>query len=379
MEDRDTARRSAHAHAACRIVDAVADVAVLQVIHEFLGCHHRAIVLGLRRGSSKVRRRDTSSHSGYSRIGEVGNIPADPAGSDLLNDGFLVNQDIPRHIDEDHAFLHLLNSFSADHTLCGRKCGHVDRDEVASVVNLIKVKNVCDLPVQMPRRVYRHIRIIAIYFHTEFYRHIGHAHADRAESDDAESLSGELGSGEFLLFLLGGLRDIRIIPVGADPVDAFNDITGCQQHSCQNHLLYAVGICAGSVEDHNSFSGAALQRNIIDSRACSCDRQKLRRKLHIMHSRASNQYSLGLGNLFRFLEIRREHLQSFVRNVVETCVFEHRFVLSMTIPLCHMPTTSYFTTLFRTAQYPNLFTEISLVFLAAGNIMEMLPGIRILL
>ena len=270
-----------------------------------------------------MRRGDAASSAGHCRIGEIRYIAADPARLDLLDDCLLIDQHISRHVDEDHALFHFLHGFSADHPLCGRKSRYVNSDIIAPVIDLIQVEDMRDLSVEVPGCVYRYIGIVAKNFHAQFYRHIGHAYADRAKTDDSQSLARELGTGKFLFLFLGSLRNVLVVPVRADPVNAFYDVAGCEQHSSKDHLLHAVGICSGCVKNNNTLSGTAVHRNIVDTCAGSCDRKQLRREVHVVHRSTPYQDSLRLREVLSPLILRCERLQALFRNVVETCIFEH--------------------------------------------------------
>ena len=197
-------------------------------------------------------------------------------------------------------------------------------DIVAPVVDLVQVKDMRDLSVEVPRRVYRYIGIVAVNFHAQLYCHVGHAHTDRAKTDDPQSLARELCSGKLLLLFLGRLRNVLVVPVRADPVNAFHYIAGCEKHSCKDHLLHAVGVCTGRIKNNDALSGTAVHGNVVDACAGSRDREQLRREFHVVHRRTSYQNSLRLREILRPLILRRERLQALFRNVVETCVFEHQ-------------------------------------------------------
>ena len=150
VEDTDPVAGLAHAEITVGIVDAVFDVAVLQVVGELLNGHDRAVVLGLLVGCVQVGDRDAAPAAGDGRVGEIRHIAADLARAQSQDDSLLVDQDVACHIDQDHACLHHRDRVVVDHPLCRGKRGHMDRDIVADIVDVLNADDMCDTAGQMP-------------------------------------------------------------------------------------------------------------------------------------------------------------------------------------------------------------------------------------
>ena len=99
--------------------------------------------------------------------------------------------------------------------------------------------------------------------------------SDCAKADDAQLLSLQLRPRELFFLFFNLLDNIRIIPVGADPVHALHNIPRCKQHTGNDKLLYPVCIGTGRIEDNDAPAGAPVQRNVIDAGACPCNGEKI--------------------------------------------------------------------------------------------------------
>ena len=143
----------------------------------------------------------------------------------------------------------------------------MDGDEITELVDLLHVCHMFDAAVQVPGRVYGNIGVIAVDFHAQVDGRVGHTDADGAQADDAQLLAPDLGTRELFLLLFRHFGDIGILPVGPDPVHAFHNVTGSQQHAREDQLLDAVGVGAGRIEDDNTFLGASVQGDVVDARA----------------------------------------------------------------------------------------------------------------
>ena len=93
----------ADAHVAAGIVDAVGDVAVLQVIAQLVDSRLGAVDLGFLRGRAQVRGRDAAAFAGDCGVGEIRHIAADPALVQSLDNSLFIDQEVAGHIDEDNA------------------------------------------------------------------------------------------------------------------------------------------------------------------------------------------------------------------------------------------------------------------------------------
>ena len=98
MENRNASRLCADSHVTFRIVDAVDDIAVFQIVHHLFHRHFGTVIFGFFRGSAEMRNHDTSFFSRRYRIGEIGYIFTDFSSGDPFQNGLLVYQQISRKI-----------------------------------------------------------------------------------------------------------------------------------------------------------------------------------------------------------------------------------------------------------------------------------------
>ena len=173
-----------------------------------------------------------------------------------------------------------------------------------------------DFAGEVPGGIDGHIRIVAVDVHAETGGRVRDTHADGAQADDAELFALDLDAGELLLLFLHALGDVRIVPVGADPVHAFHDIAAGKQHAGKNQLAHAVCVGAGGVEDHDSSFCTLLKRNIVDARTGSGDGIEVVAEIHVVHGGASDQNSVRFFYIFGALKALREMLQTDFGDVV---------------------------------------------------------------
>ena len=71
MENSNSPSLAAYAHVAGRIIYAVADIAVLQIIHHLFHSHLRTVILGFLGACTQMRDHDTAGLSCCRRIREI--------------------------------------------------------------------------------------------------------------------------------------------------------------------------------------------------------------------------------------------------------------------------------------------------------------------
>ena len=204
----------------------------------------------------------------------------------------------------------------------------MDRDDIAVLVDIIHIQYMVHIAAQIPRRIHRYIRIIAVNFHAQMLRRVRHPHADGAQADDAELLALQLCPGKFLFLLLCRLRDVRVVLLGLHPLDAAHHVAGCEQHTGNHKLLHAVGIRPRRVEYHDALLRALLQWDIVDAGSRPRHRQKIFRQIHLMHGRASDQNTVRLRYLVRLRVIRRKPVKPHLRDGIQAMIFIHNYLCS---------------------------------------------------
>lgn len=81
----------------------------------------------------------------------------------------------------------------------------------------------------------------------------------------------------FSLFHQGG-DGLALFRKGLAPVDSLGDLPAGQQKPRHGQFLNGVGVGAGGIEDGNALLGAAVYRDVVVSRARTCDHHQLGRK-----------------------------------------------------------------------------------------------------
>ena len=323
MKNCNSAFSGADSRITCRIVDGMRDVAVLQIVLQLIHRHNCTVGLRLFRGSAKMRCCNAAAVACYRRIREIRYITAYLSCINGSNHCLFVNKYIAGHVKNNDALLHLIDGFFGNVALGGIHCRNVNRNDVAVPIDLVDIRHVRDLAGKTPGVLNVYIRVKAVNVHAKIYCRICNTHANGTKTDDAELLAIQLGSCKLLLLLLHLRGDVRIVPVGTNPVNAFNDITGCKKHSCNHKLLHAVCIGAGSIEYDNSLLGAAIQRNVVDPGTCSCDGKQIVREFHVMHLGTADENSGSLLDLIGFFKISVKAACADSGNVIQFCIFEH--------------------------------------------------------
>ncbi len=281
-------------------IDAVADVSVGKIVGKLLCRHNCAVVLALLCRRSKVGDRHHAFDVYYVFGGEIGHVCGNLSafkrfleicGIDKVSTGEVQNSD---------AVLHLRNGLFIDHSLCLRGGGYVEGDIVRASVNVVIRSRFGYMVIEIPRCFYRQIRVTSDDVHTKMDRCIRHHSADRAKSDNSKCLARDLNACKFTLALLHLL--CHILGQGVCPFYAANDVSGREHKSANNKLLNRVCIRSRRVEHDDTVLGASVYRDVVYSRACSCDSAKLGVEFHIEHIRRANHNSIGRLYVLAYVE-----------------------------------------------------------------------------
>ena len=150
-----------------------------------------------------------------------------------------------------------------------------------------------DIAGQVPGCLYGNIRVVTQYFHTQVCSRVGHLYADSSKTDDTQLLALNFMACELLLLLFRKLTDILIHALGLYPVHSADDISGCQQHTCQYQLFYTVGIGARRIEDHDTFFAALVNRDVVDASARPGNRRERGGHFHVVHGGGTHHDAVG--------------------------------------------------------------------------------------
>ena len=164
----------------------------------------------------------------------------------------------------------------------------MDGNVITLFIDIVHIGDVVDIAGQVPGCLYGNIRVVTQYFHTQVCSRVGHLYADSSKTDDTQLLALNFMACELLLLLFRKLTDILIHALGLYPVHSADDISGCQQHTCQYQLFYTVGIGARRIENYDTLIRAFGQRNIIDSGSGPGDGLQILREIYLMERGTSD-------------------------------------------------------------------------------------------
>ena len=149
----------------------------------------------------------------------------------------------------------------------------MNRDIIAVLINIFYIHGMDDAAIQAPSRFNRDIRVVTHNVHTQMHGGIGYHSADGAQTDDAQGLARQLRAGKSALALFDQLGNARLAIQGLGPLDTAHHVTGGEEQAGQHQFLYGVGIGTGSVEDNDTFLGAIVHRDVVNTGAGTGDGQ----------------------------------------------------------------------------------------------------------
>ena len=248
--------------------------------------------------------------AGHQRVGEVSHILLYLAFSQSFRQSFLIYQQVSGKVQENHTVFHLSDLIFSDHIPGTVHKRHMNGNIVTITVDHIHIIDMMDAPRQTPGCIYRDKGVIAVNLHAQVHRRISHPDSNGPKADDSQLLSADLTAGKFFLLLLCFLCNILRSLLLLQPFDTAYDISGGQEHTCDDHFLYPVGVCTGSIENNHSFFGKVLQGNIVHPCTCPCHCHSFIGNLQAVHISASYQNSVCLCKILRFLIFSRKFSQS---------------------------------------------------------------------
>ena len=192
----------------------------------------------------------------------------------------------------------------------------MDCDVIALFVDRIHVHNVLYRSGQHPRRIYGDKRIIAVNFHSESSGSVRDLTADRTETDDAKLFTPDLVSCKGLFAFLHLLADIFFPGMFSAPLDTSDNISGSQEQTRENKLLYTVLICARCIEYDDALLRTLVERDIVDSGSGSRDSLESFRKLRLVERCTADQDSFRVLHVIDKLIVSRQAVCAIVGDLI---------------------------------------------------------------
>ena len=159
-------------------------------------------------------------------------------------------------------------------------------------------------------------RVIPVNFHSESRGSVCDLTADRTETDDAELLALDLVSCKGLFAFLHLLADIFFPSMFSAPFDTSDNISGSQEQTRENKLLYTVLICARCVEYDDALLRTLVERDIVDSGSGSGDGLESSREFCLVKRRAADQDSFCVLNIIYKFIVSREAVCAIVGDLI---------------------------------------------------------------
>ena len=282
------------AHAAGGVVDAVRDVAVLQVILELADGHVGAVGLGLAGAGARVRGDKRVGHLDGLGRGKVTAKPAQLARAQGGVDGVLVNDGLARVVDQHGVWCQQVNLLGANHADGVCLAGYVHREIVAAAAQVLERAHALHLAAQHPRVLDGNERIVAVDVHAQIDAGVGDLGTHVAQADDADALALELAAHKGLLGLLGVDLNLGVVGVVADPVHRLHHAAARKHQHAQDELLDGVAVGAGGVKDDDALLGVLLDGDVVDAGAAAGDGANALGQLVAVQVGRAHQDGVGL-------------------------------------------------------------------------------------
>ena len=294
MQAGDAACGARLAHAAGGVVDAVRDVAVLQVILELADGHVGAVGLGLAGAGARVRGDKRVGHLDGLGRGKVAAKPAQLALAQGGVDGVLVDDGLARVVDQHGVGGQQVNLLGADHADGVGLAGYVHGEVVTAAAQVLERAHALHLAAQHPRVLDGNERIVAVDVHAQIDAGVGDLGTHVAQADDADALALELAAHKGLLGLLGVDLNLGVVGVVADPVHRLHHAAARKHQHAQDELLDGVAVGAGGVKDDDALLGVLLDGDVVDAGAAAGDGANALGQLVAVQVGRAHQDGVGL-------------------------------------------------------------------------------------
>ena len=100
------------------------------------------------------------------------------------------------------------------------------------------------------------------------------------------------------------------------PFDTSDNISGSQEQTRENKLLYTVLICARCIEYDDAFLRTLVERDIVDSGSGSGDGLESSREFCLVKRRAADQDSFRVLNIIYKFIVSREAVCAIVGDLI---------------------------------------------------------------
>ena len=272
-------------------------------------------------------------HDGFSLIhdlrnGEIRYIMTDAVGTERFYHGLLIHQGTAGKVQNHRVRFHLGDCLRSDHASGLVRQRYMNRNIIALFINIVYIHDMFHVAGQLPRRVYRNIRIVSIYLHSQRRSRVCHQDTDGSQADHAQLLAFDLIAGKLFLLLFSQLLQIFVLALGLYPANSSDNIAGSQQKPCQHQFFHSIGVCSRCIEDRDPLLRTFFQRNVVYSGSCSADHAEFLRQFHIVHHRAADQYGVRIRHIVCLRIVSVKFFQSDLRDRIQAMILKHNQLFS---------------------------------------------------
>ena len=275
-------------------IHAVADVAVQQVIPQFIGSHHGAVLLAFGGGSAQVRRAHHIAAAQQSLGGEVGEVTGQLAVVQRVQQGGLVHQLAAGVVQQACALLHAGKGRGIQKALGLGGDGDVQGQVIALAQHLGQVHAVNHRAGQVPGSLHADVGVVAVDFHAQMHRIVGNLDADGAQADDAQLFAVQLRADKLLFALLHLFGQVHVLALQAvQPGVGGGQVAAAHDERADGQLGHSAGVGAGGVKHHNALLRAAVQRDVVHAGTRTGNGQQAVGQLLLVQRSAAHQNGVG--------------------------------------------------------------------------------------
>ena len=313
-----------------RQVHGIEYVAVLYVVDGLAGRHYGAVDLGLRSAAGKMRCAEHLVHLLHARSGEVCCVSGYLAAFESVADNVAVDYAASREVSKINTVLHKGDGLSVYHALGLVVERGMHGNHVRVLYRFLEAGGEVQICAELQISAVRKVGIVAYDLHSQVVAGLGHARAYVAHAYYSYLLAHYLRAAEPFLAGFHYVLAIGGVLVGeaADPGHGLVSVAHAHDYGRDGHFLYGVGVAAGAVDHADPLLGAAIDGDVVDSRAAARDYLQIRAEFPVVDGHGADQYGVRVFNVpAQCVFGRVECVCTFLGDVVKNQNVVHRILL----------------------------------------------------
>ena len=156
---------------------------------------------------------------------------------------------------------------------------------------------------QIPCGIHAQIGVVAVHFHAQIQRIVGHLGTDRAQADHAQHLAADLGPHKLLFAFFHAFGHVVTALQALAPLRGLGQIAAAGDQAAQHQLGHGIGVGTGGVEHHNALFAAFIQRDIIYTGTGAGNGLQVFAQLHLVHIGTAHQNAVRIGAFHQHLKL----------------------------------------------------------------------------